>query len=87
MKLHKEGFGIILVSFVICSLIETVILFFGLNSWSTFSIVAFSTFPLGILILVIQFFRLPSRTVSFKKGEILCPADGKVVVIEEVDET
>ena len=87
MKLHKEGFGIILVSFVICSLIETVILFFGLNSWSTFSIVAFSTFPLGILILVIQFFRLPSRTVSFKEGEILCPADGKVVVIEEVDET
>jgi phosphatidylserine decarboxylase len=37
--------------------------------------------------LIIQFFRLPIRKFNFNEGQILCPADGKVVVIEEVEET
>jgi phosphatidylserine decarboxylase len=87
MKLHKEGFGLILGTFVICSIIETIILFFGLTSWATSSILSLSLIPLGLFILVVQFFRLPSRDFTFNEGEVLCPADGKVVVIEEVEET
>ena len=37
--------------------------------------------------LIIQFFRIPKRTCTFTDKDIMCPADGKVVVIEEVDET
>lgn len=87
MKLHKEGFGLILGTFVICSIIETLILFVGLTSWETTSILSLSLIPLGLFILVVQFFRLPSRDFTFNEGEVLCPADGKVVVIEEVEET
>ena len=36
--------------------------------------------------LVAQFFRVPNRTPVAGEGQILCPSDGKVVVIEEVDE-
>ncbi|HAT48078.1 MAG TPA: phosphatidylserine decarboxylase family protein, partial [Flavobacteriales bacterium] len=38
------------------------------------------------VVLVAQFFRIPARTVAAKEGEVLCPSDGKVVVIEEVEE-
>ena len=37
--------------------------------------------------LIIQFFRIPSRTFTYTDSDVLCPADGKVVVIEEVEET
>lgn len=39
-----------------------------------------------LLIVVLQFFRNPKRTISLNPQEILAPVDGKVVVIEEVDE-
>ncbi len=87
MKIHKEGFGIIFMAAVICSIIETLVLFFGLNSWTNLSLFTLSLIPLGIFILVVQFFRLPSRKNNYEDGIVLCPADGKVVVIEEVEET
>ena len=40
-----------------------------------------------MLYLVIQFFRVPNRTAPEGDNLIICPADGKVVVIEEVEET
>jgi phosphatidylserine decarboxylase len=50
----------------------------------------FLLLSLGALVmayLIIQFFRVPSRVFSFTDNDILCPADGKVVVIEEVTES
>jgi phosphatidylserine decarboxylase len=38
------------------------------------------------LILVLQFFRNPKRTVAINDNHIIAPVDGKVVVIEEVFE-
>ncbi len=87
MKIHKEGFGIIFMTVVICSIIETLVLFFGLNSWANLSLITLSLITLGIFVLVVQFFRLPSRKNNYEDGIVLCPADGKVVVIEEVEET
>ena len=40
-----------------------------------------------LLALVINFFRLPQRQIGGSHpGDVLCPSDGKVVVIEEVEE-
>jgi phosphatidylserine decarboxylase len=39
-----------------------------------------------IFLLLAQFFRVPKRTPNAESNEIICPADGKVVVIEEVVE-
>jgi phosphatidylserine decarboxylase len=40
-----------------------------------------------MLYLVVQFFRVPNITCVAGEFDIMCPADGKVVVIEEVEET
>ena len=50
----------------------------------------FILLSLGALVmayLIIQFFRIPKRECVFDLNDIMCPADGKVVVIEEVEET
>jgi phosphatidylserine decarboxylase len=39
-----------------------------------------------LLIIILQFFRNPKRTVIITENHILAPVDGKVVVIEEVFE-
>lgn len=40
-----------------------------------------------VLITVLQFFRHPNRKIVTNINHIISPADGKVVVIEEVEET
>lgn len=50
----------------------------------------FLLLTLGALVmayLIIQFFRIPKRECVFGPNDIMCPADGQVVVIEEVEET
>ena len=39
-----------------------------------------------ILVIILQFFRLPIFPIQQNDAIVLCPADGKVVVIEEVYE-
>ena len=45
-----------------------------------------SLIPLVFLYLIVQFFRVPNRTIAGNSTEVVCPADGKVVVIERVYE-
>jgi len=40
-----------------------------------------------LLVTILQFFRDPKRTATIEDNSIVAPADGKVVVIEEVMET
>jgi len=39
---------------------------------------------IGLLLFLISFFRIPNRLLTLSDGVIVAPADGKVVVIEEV---
>ncbi len=41
---------------------------------------------LVVLVLVLQFFRYPSRQVTANEKHVIAPADGKICVIEEVHE-
>lgn len=86
MTFHREGRSIMLLSTLI---------FFGL-SLLNYTFLApnycwlFWFLELGfvvLLYLIIQFFRIPKRTCKGSDLDIMCPADGKVVVIEEVEET
>ena len=47
-----------------------------------------ATLALSVVLyaIVLQFFRNPKRTVTLNPDAIICPADGKVVTIEEVFE-
>ena len=51
------------------------------NSWILF----LATF--GVFIFLISFFRIPNRKFIVENGSIIAPADGKVVVIEEIIDT
>lgn len=84
MRLHKEGFKV-LVWFVPISL---VILLLILRLWPSLSIFHYLFFALLLAMNVwaIAFFRLPSRKVNLGLNHVLSAADGKVVVIEEVFE-
>ncbi|MDG1915553.1 MAG: phosphatidylserine decarboxylase family protein [Crocinitomix sp.] len=85
MKIHKEGYTIILISLLIAGAIYTVnhlfLCQFPIFYWLV------NAFIVVMLYLVIQFFRVPNRTSPTGDDLIICPADGKVVVIEEVEET
>lgn len=84
MKLHKEGFGIIIYTLIIVTAIIVLINYF-LPSQTIFHYISYGI--LGIfLFLIIQFFRVPLFKIELNENAILCPADGKVVVIEEVEE-
>ena len=48
---------------------------------------AFLIVGIGLLIFFLQFFRNPIRLRPLEEDEILCPSDGKVVIVEKVMET
>jgi len=80
---HKEGGKIILISTTLTVLFLLLADTFISTLWlqKTIEIVV-----LLLLIIVLQFFRNPVRTVAINDNHIIAPVDGKVVVIEEVFE-
>ncbi|WP_324069765.1 MAG: phosphatidylserine decarboxylase family protein [Flavobacterium sp.] len=81
---HKEGSKIILITLLlVVGIIFSADYFLKDISW--LRTVAF-LFALVILVLVLQFFRNPTRVADNSDNHILAPVDGKVVVIEEVYE-
>ena len=87
MKIHREGYVIILVSLLILAGIQIGNYYLFLY---TELLWLFGLLSIGVLVmtyLIVQFFRVPNRECVFNENDIMCPADGKVVVIEEVEET
>jgi phosphatidylserine decarboxylase len=80
---HKEGQKIILVAFFLCALLALGAQFFLEPEWVRVLVQVLAI--LG-LVLILQFFRNPRRVPPRRFDEILAPADGKVVAIEEVEE-
>lgn len=85
MKIHKEGYTIILITLLLAGALYTVNHVFLIEHPIFYWLV--NTFMLVMVYLVVQFFRVPHRTSPAGDDLIICPADGKVVVIEEVEET
>tara|TARA_B100000965_G_C19505322_1_gene719359 strand:- start:388 stop:1038 length:651 start_codon:yes stop_codon:yes gene_type:complete len=84
MKLiHKEGYRIILTTIIILLGLNYAIAYFGIEWLNTITHIASIIF----FLLILQFFRNPIRKVTALENEVVAPADGKVVVIEEVEET
>ena len=80
---HKEGYKIIISSMVILvvliMLTDTLLDAVWLKKLVMISL-------LLIYVLILQFFRNPKRNTARNPHQIIAPADGKVVVIEEVVE-
>lgn len=80
---HKEGFTIIIVSFVLIAATALIVEQFVALKWLRILL------QLGLfvfLVLILQFFRNPSRPPLALSDAVIAPVDGKVVIIEEVEE-
>jgi len=80
---HKEGYKIIFITFafVIISIL-LVDNFISIKWLQMLIMIALLVF----LVLILQFFRNPKRFTSLNNNKVVSPVDGKVVVIEEVQE-
>ena len=80
---HKEGGKIILIATTLTVafllLADTLITTIWVQKAVEITVLSF-------LLLILQFFRNPVRTVEINDNHIIAPVDGKVVVIEEVFE-
>jgi len=84
MRIHKEGYRIILITAVISLIIALVI-----NLIWPYQTVFHYLLYLALAVfffIVVRFFRLPERPIKTDSEIILCPADGTIVAIEEVYE-
>jgi phosphatidylserine decarboxylase len=83
IRFHKEGYTIISITLIITIsailLTENFIEIFWLQTLIKVVIIFF-------LIMILQFFRNPKRATQLDENTIVAPVDGKVVVIEEVEE-
>ena len=81
---HKEGFVIIRNTLIGLLTLNTAVWYLagGFNLWVNLFVFASSV----LLVLILQFFRNPKRNTQENPNHIIAPADGKVVVIEEVTE-
>ena len=84
MTIHKEGYTTIAITILLIFVINAVVDYKYYDmTWLRWFIYIFSA---ALFIIVLQFFRNPSRSFSAGEDLVICPADGKVVVIEETEE-
>jgi phosphatidylserine decarboxylase len=83
MRIHKEGFLVIAVAFIIWLVINIAV---DMTDELYFRGFTFLTTTL-ILVFVFRFFRYPHRTIQLKPHSVLSPADGQIVAIEETLES
>lgn len=84
MTIHKEGRTLLLALLVILVGANLITIFFLPGSAELHRAIAITSIIFYLLIL--QFFRNPRVVINDDERQILAPADGKVVVIEEVKE-
>jgi len=84
MKLHREGTRIILTVLIMLVMINFP-LFMFLKGFLWFKIIILMA-SLGFYVVILRFFRVPSRIFVTDPNLIFSGADGVVVAIEEIDE-
>lgn len=84
MHLHREGTPTLLLSTAVLCLVLYAI--WALAPLPQLVQVAISALLLVVFGIVVYFFRVPSRKLATDEDQVLSPADGKVVAIEEVHE-
>ena len=85
MSIHKEGYKILGFGFVTLLILNIIINLL----WGDLEILKWSLIILSFMLYVflLFFFRWPERNLEPANGLVYAPADGKVVVIEETEES
>jgi phosphatidylserine decarboxylase len=82
MTIHREGYRTIGIVALLFGIINIATFAFISNVQPIISMIIFFL-TLAFFIFIISFFRIPKRLLTVNDGQVICPADGKVVVIEE----
>lgn len=83
MKVHKEGYKTIFVTLSLAILFSLIALeIFNYTMWAWITVALF----VGFTIFILSFFRVPVRVANGSGTLVSAPADGKVVIVEEVEE-
>lgn len=83
MRIHKEGYNIIAVAFIIAAAVVAVS--HCLLEWSLVAKIL-SGVAVILFLLVVRFFRVPKRVSVMDNSLVVAPCDGKVVQVREVVE-
>jgi phosphatidylserine decarboxylase len=83
MKIHREGYRMLGVLFLVLFPINLLLHITSDNAVLTGSVTLVSSV---LYLFVVQFFRNPQREQNINENHVLCPADGKIVAIEEIFE-
>ena len=83
MTLHREGYKILRNEILIFLIVNYI------TYWYSEILFWYFTLPISVFLFVmsVYFFRVPERNFERKEGSIYAPCDGKVVVIEETEES
>jgi phosphatidylserine decarboxylase len=84
MKIHKAGYRIIALTTLVLFALAMMVYYI----FSPWIYICYPLYVLGILVLffTVRFFRYPDRNIEIDRNAIYAPADGKIVVIEELME-
>lgn len=83
MKVHKEGYKTIFITLALAIMFSIVALdIFEYTMWAWVAVALF----IGFTIFILSFFRVPKRVANGSSTLVSAPADGKVVIVEEVEE-
>ena len=83
MTIHREGYQTIGIAALVFGGINLASFTFLSASLPWVAILIFFL-TLAVFLFLVSFFRMPNRVHTINPNQIICPADGKVVVIEEV---
>ena len=84
IRFHKEGKNIIGITITLLFALNFITQIITEVQWIVNLILGVS---IVLFILILQFFRNPKRPLTIDDNKVYAPADGKIVVIEEVEET
>lgn len=83
MTIHREGYKSIAIATLIIGALNLALYWF-LGATMLWLCITFLIISLIFLLFIVSFFRVPGRVLTINDQGIIAPADGKVVVIEEV---
>ena len=86
MKIHKEGYKSIAIAVLVFGIINFLFFYFFSGRFPITEWIIITT-SIILFLFIVSFFRSPKRTFTESHHQVICPADGKVVVIEEIVDT
>ena len=83
VRIHREGLRFIIVMFALLAVVVALISVHVEQVWIHYILYAIA---IVFFYFVVRFFRVPNREIVKNDKAIYAPADGKIVVMEEIDE-